>query len=263
MIVLRHGLRTYKPRLTIDVCIQIEQLYGSVTKPLEGRMPSLSDTVFIIALSLQQYMLDEDTLYEIIDEIENPLQIVFKLYEEAGLINTQQDKQDPVEAKETPNNEEINNEPTEQQTFEQMCDDMLKNILQINLMPIHQFYASTLKEITLQVESYNKFKSNEMEQEAFFSWQTANLIGMSVARLLSKDAKYPKLEEAYPFTKQSLEQQQSKEQSKDNGELTAEEQLVSARLTEWAHAMKRKQQKQKAKEQKEQEQSKQENRVTE
>lgn len=261
MIVLRHGLKTYKPRLTIDVCIQIEQLYGSVTKPLESRMPSLSDTVFIIALSLQQYMLDEDTLYEIIDEIENPLQIVFKLYEEAGLINTQQEEQNPVEAKEMPNNEEINNEP---QTFEQMCDDMLKSILEMNLMSIHQFYTSTLKEITLQVQSYNKFKSNEMEQEAFFSWQTANLIGMSVGRLLSKDAKYPKLEEAYPFTKQSLEQQQqqSKEQSKDNGELTAEEQLVSARLTEWAMAMKRKQEKKKAKEQKEQEQSK-EDRVTE
>jgi hypothetical protein len=132
----------------------------------------------------------------------------------------------------------------------------------MNLMSIHQFYTSTLKEITLQVQSYNKFKSNEMEQEAFFSWQTANLIGMSVGRLLSKDAKYPKLEEAYPFTKQSLEQQQSKEQSKDNGELTAEEQLVSARLTEWAMAMKRKQEKKKAKEQKEQEQSK-EDRVTE
>ena len=247
MIVLRHGLKTYKPRLTIDVCIQIEQLYGSVTKPLESRIPSLEDTVFIISLSLQQYMLDEDTLYEIIDEIENPLEIVFKLYEESGLINTKQDEQDPVEAKEIGNNEEINNKPTEPQTFEQMCNDMLKNILQINLMPIHQFYASTLKEITLQIECYNKYKNNVALDNAVEIYQLADLTSQAVARLMSKDAKMPEFNK---YFKHLLEDVETKEPVNDKG-LTAEEEQASIAIAEWAYAMQRKKEKERKKQQSE------------
>ena len=259
MIVLRHGLKTYKPRLTIDVCIQIEQLYGSVTKPLESRIPSLEDTVFIISLSLQQYMLDEDTLYEIIDEIENPLEIVFKLYEESGLINTKQDEQNPVEAKETGNNEEINNEPTEPQTFEQMCNDMLKNILQINLMPIHQFYASTLKEITLQIECYNKYKNNVALDNAVEIYQLADLTSQAVARLMSKDAKMPEFNK---YFKHLLEDVETKEPVNDKG-LTAEEEQASIAIREWAYAMQRKQEKKKAQDKKKQQSEPKEDRVTE
>ena len=247
MIVLRHGLKTYKPRLTIDVCVQIEQLYGSVTKPLESRIPSLEDTVFIISLSLQQYMLDEDTLYEIIDEIENPLEIVFKLYEEAGLINTQQDKQNPVEAKEIGNNEEINNEPTEQQTFEQMCNDMLKNILQINLMPIHQFYASTLKEITLQIECYNKYKNNVALDNAVEIYQLADLTSQAVARLISKEATMPEFNK---YFKHLLKDVETKEPVNSKG-LTAEEEQASISIREWAMAIQRKKEKERKKQQSE------------
>lgn len=247
MIVLRHGLKTYKPRLTIDVCVQIEQLYGSVTKPLESRIPSLEDTVFIISLSLQQYMLDEDTLYEIIDEIENPLEIVFKLYEESGLINTKQDEQDPVEAKETPNNEEINNEPTEPQTFEQMCNDMLKSILQINLMSIHQFYASTLKEITLQTECYRKYKNSVALDNAVEIYQLADLTSQAVARLMSKDAKMPEFNK---YFKHLLEDVETKEPVNGKG-LTAEEEQASIVIREWAMAIQRKKEKERKKQQSE------------
>ena len=38
-----------------------------------------------------------------------------------------------------------------------------------------------------------------MQEKAYFDYQLANLIGMSVARLLSKGAKYPTFEKAYPF----------------------------------------------------------------
>ena len=243
MIVLKHGLNIYQPKLSIESCIILEQLYGSVTKPLENVMTSLSDIVFIIALSLQQYNLSEDELYELFDELENPLQIVFKLYESAGLINTKQDEQNPVDAEKTPNNEEINNEP---QTFEEMCNDMLVQCLAIGLSR-QEFYNSTLKEVTQYVEAYKKQQQNKLEQQAYFDWMLANLIGNSVARLMSKDAKFPKLEEAYPFVKDSKPQQPV-----DDKGLTSEERQASVAITEWAMAMQRKKEKAKAKEQKQQ-----------
>ena len=232
MIVLRHGLKTYKPRLTIDVCIQLEQLYGDIIKPLESRIPSLEDIVFIISLSLQKYMLDEDTLYEIIDEIENPLEIVFKLYEEAGIINTKQDKQNPTEAKETTSMDELEQEP---QTFEEMINSMLESVLELNIMSIDRFYDSTLQEVILQVEAYKQYKKNKSLDNALEIYQLADLTSQAVARLLSKDAKMPEFKKYFSYL---LEDEK---ESTDSDGLTAEERQLSAQLTEWAYAMQKKQ----------------------
>jgi hypothetical protein len=251
MIVLRKGLSVFQPKLSIESCIILEQLYGSITAPIEKQIPSLSEQVFLISLCLRQYNLSEDELYELFDELENPLQIVFKLYESAGLINTKQDEQNPVDAEKTPNNEAINNEP---QTFEEMCNDMLVQCLAIGLSR-QEFFNSTLKEVTQYVEAYKKQQQNKLEEQAYFDWMLANLIGNSVARLMSKDAKFPKLEEAYPFVKDSKPQQPV-----DDKGLTSEEKQASLAITEWAMAMQRKKEKAKAKEQKQQPK---EDRVTE
>jgi hypothetical protein len=250
MIVLRHGLNIYQPKLSIESCIILEQLYGSITAPIEKHIPSLSEQVFLISLCLRQYMLHEDDIYELFDEIQDAYSLILALYEEAGLINTKQ-AQNPVDAEKTPNNEEINNEP---QTFEEMCDDMLIQCLAIGLSR-QEFFNSTLKEVTQYVEAYNKQQQSKLEEQAYFDWMLANLIGSSVARLMSKDAKFPKLEEAYPFVKDNKPQQPV-----DDKGLTSEEKQASLAITEWAMAMQRKKEKAKAKEQKQQPK---EDRVTE
>ena len=250
MIVLRKDLKIYQPKLSIESCIILEQLYGSITAPIEKHIPSLSEQVFLISLCLRQYMLHEDDIYELFDEIQDAYSLILALYEEAGLINTKQE-QNPVDAEKTPNNEEINNEP---QTFEEMCNDMLVQCLAIGLSR-QEFYNSTLKEITQFVDAYKKQQQNKLEEQAYFDWMLANLIGSSVARLMSKDAKFPKLEEAYPFVKDSKPQQPT-----DDKGLTSEERQASVAITEWAMAMQRKQEKKKAKEQKQQPK---EDRVTE
>ena len=240
MIVLKHGLNIYQPKLSIESCVILEQLYGSITAPIEKHIPSLSEQVFLISLCLRQYMLHEDDIYELFDEIQDAYSLILALYEEAGLINTKQE-QNPVDAEKTPNNDEINNEP---QTFEEMCDDMLIQCLAIGLSR-QEFFNSTLKEVTQYVEAYNKQQQSKLEEQAYFDWMLANLIGSSVARLMSKDAKFPKLEEAYPFVKDNKPQQPV-----DDKGLTSEEKQASLAITEWAMAMQRKKEKAKAKEQK-------------
>ena len=236
MIVLRKDLKIYQPKLSIESCIILEQLYGSITAPIENHIPTLSEQVFLISLCLRQYMLSEDDIYELFDEIEDSYTLILALYEEAGLINTKQDS-NASERQETTSNDKI--EEDTPQTFEEMCNDMLVQCLAIGLSR-QEFYNSTLKEIMQCVDAYKQQQQNKLEEQAFFSWQTANLIGSSVARLLSKDAKYPKLEEAYPFVKDS------KPQEEENSELTAEERKFSAQMLEWAMAMNRKQEKKKA-----------------
>lgn len=239
MIVLKNGLNVFQPKLSIESCIILEQLYGSITAPLEKQMPSLSEQVFLISLCLRQYMLSEDDIYELFDNIENPYELIINLYEEAGIIDTKQNSNVSQEQETTSKDELEDNEP---QTFEEMTNDMLVQCLAIGLSR-QEFYQSTLKEITQCVESYKQQQQSKMEEQAYFDWQLANLIGVSVARLLSKEAKYPKLEEAYPF----INGTEDKPKLDEHG-MTAEEAQTNAMIYEWALAMADRQAKKKAKE---------------
>lgn len=239
MIVLRKDLNIYMPKLSIESCIILEQLYGSITAPLEKQMPSLSEQVFLISLCLRQYMLSEDDIYELFDNIENPYELIINLYEEAGIIDTKQNSNVSQEQKTTSKDELEDNEP---QTFEEMTNDMLVQCLAIGLSR-QEFYQSTLKEITQCVESYKQQQQSKMEEQAYFDWQLANLIGVSVARLLSKEAKFPKLEEAYPF----INGTEDKPKLDEHG-MTVEERQTNTMILEWAMAMADRQTKKKVKE---------------
>ena len=242
MIVLRKDLNVYQPKLSIESCIILEKLYGSITAPIEKTVPSLSEQVFLLSLCLRQYMLSEDDIYELFDDIESPYELILALYEEAGLIDTKQDS-NASERQETTSDDKI--EEDKPQTFEEMCNDMLVQCLAIGLSR-QEFYQSTLKEIIQCVDAYKTQQQNKLEEEAYFSWQTANLIGISVARLLSKEAKYPKLEEAYPFINGTEDSKKVDEHG-----MTPEEAQTNAMIYEWCLAMADRQEKKKAKQQKE------------
>ena len=240
MLVIRDGIKVYYPKLTIRACLTIDTLFGSPTAPLEG-IPSLKNQVFIFALSLQQYNLEEETIYDLFDELESPYDTIVALYSESGLINTEQE-QDPVEAKETGNNEEINNEPTEPKTFEEFIKSMLVDCMSLG-MTENDFYNSTLSQVVRFVEAHHKQKEQEMEQLAFFDWQLANLICMSVGRLMSKNAKYPSLEEAYPFVHVNKNNQ---DEVAEDG-LTAEERAMiihQEQMRQWVEQQNAKRKKQ-------------------
>lgn len=228
MIVLTNGYNVYTPKLTIRACLIIDKLYGSITKPIESSIPPLDTQVRLLSLALQQYNLTEDELYDLFDTVEDSYSLILGLYEESGLINQEQ-QQKPVQSDSEP--VEGRSEQSVPESFEQYMMELLEQCMSIGMSEI-EFMDSTLNQVLRYVKSYQEKQKRELEQQAYMDWQLANLIGLSVARLLSKDAKYPELEKAYPFIGQSSESKEVDEEW--------ELELQRIKLAEWAEQMNKK-----------------------
>ena len=224
MIVLRNGHKVYYPKLSIRACLTLDKLYGDVTAPLLSYM-SLETQVLIISLSLQHCHLTEDELYEIMDSVEDVNSLILELYSESGLI-TLGEQENPVQSGYDTNTGELN-EPI---TFESQINELLVQCMSIG-MTEEEFYGSTIKQVTRYIEAYQKQQENQLQEKAFFDYQLANLIGMSVARLLSKDAKYPTFEKAYPFINKDAKTEVDEEW---------EMEVQHNRLREWAEQINKK-----------------------
>ncbi len=223
MIVLRNGIKPYYPKLTIRSCLTINELFGDVTAPLMSYM-SLETQAFLLSLSLQQDELTEDELYGLMDIIEDLNSLIVELYKEAGLIG---DKQSEDNLQEQSDPGDSSSEPL---TFESHMMDLLQQCMSIGMRE-EDFYNSTLAQVTRYVEAHNKQQANQLQEKAYFDYQLANLIGMSVARLLSKSAKYPEFSKAYPF----INQDQSKEVDEE-----WEMEVQRNKIREWAEQMNKK-----------------------
>lgn len=74
---------------------------------------------------------------------------------------------------------------------------MLPVALQVGISA-YGYWEMTYGEI---IDTINAFKENErlrIREKASFEHQLANLIGLSVARIMDKDAEYPSLKKAFP-----------------------------------------------------------------
>lgn len=223
MIVLRKDHRVYYPKLTIRACLTINRLFGDVTAPLMSLM-SLDTQVLLLSVSLQQYDLTDDELYDLIDSIEDLYSLVLELYQESGLI--QQNKSDVDSVHDSETNNDI---PSEVVTFESHMMDLLEQCMSIGMRE-EDFYNSTLAQVTRYVNAYNKQQENQLQEKAYFDYQLANLIGLSVSRLLNKNAKYPEFRKAYPFINK---EDQSKEVDEE-----WEMEVQHNKLREWAEQFK-------------------------
>lgn len=244
MIVLRDidSLKVYYPRLTIRATLTLTELYGSPTKPLEATIPSFSDLVFILSLCLAEYNLSDDTIYELIDTIDNLLELIMNLYIESGLINN--DNQSQVEHEEIKHDEQ-QSEPID---FKQQIDKLLGQCMDIG-MTENDFYNSTFKQVTRYAESHNKYEKAKMQEQAYFDYQLANMIGISVARLFSEQSSFPNIEEVYPLL--FNEQESIKDDTVGADGMTAEERAIELnriKMLEWVEQQNKKRKKQKAKE---------------
>lgn len=228
MIAIRREHKVYYPKLDIRACLTIDRLFGDVTRPLMSYM-SLDTQVLLLSLSLQQYKLTDDELYDLMDSIEDLYSLILELYEEAGVIS-QGEQQDLSDSDSVGDSEPNNDTPNEVITFESHMMNLLEQCMSIGMRE-EDFYRSTLAQVTRYVEAYNKQQENQMQEKAYFDYQLANLIGMSVARLLSKDAKYPEFEKAYPF----ISKVQPKEVDED-----WEMEVQHNKLREWAEQMNKK-----------------------
>ena len=186
---------------------------------------SLDAQVLIVSLSLQHYHLTEDELYDLIDTVDDVNSLIPSLYEESGLITLgeQESSSDVDSVGDTEQSSEVI-------TFESQMNELLVQCMSIGMRE-EDFYNSTIKQVTRYVEAHNKQQENQLQEKAFFDYQLANLIGLSVARLLSKDAKYPTFEKAYPF----ISNAQPKEVDEE-----WEMEVQHNKIREWAEQMNKK-----------------------
>lgn len=220
---MRNGIKTYYPKLTIRSCLTINELFGDVTAPLMSYM-SLETQALLLSLSLRQDELTEDELYDLMDIIEDLNSLIVELYKEAGLIS---DKQSEDNLQEQSDPGDSSSEPL---TFESHMMDLLEKCMSIGMRE-EDFYHSTLAQINRYVESYNKRQENQLQEKAYFDYQLANLIGLSVSRLLNKNAKYPEFRKAYPFIKIDTEKEVDEEWEMEKQHI---------KLMEWAEQMNKK-----------------------
>lgn len=81
--------------------------------------------------------------------------------------------------------------------MEQIFNEMLPTALQCGI-GVREYWELTYGEIIDTIDAYNISEKRKMQENAAMIHQLANLIGISVSRLVDNSAKYPTLYEAYP-----------------------------------------------------------------
>lgn len=93
-----------------------------------------------------------------------------------------------------------------------------------------RYWEYTYGEIIGYIKAYNKRKQDDMKTQATFCHAQANLIGMSVARLMDDKSKYPSLYESFPglFKEEAAREEELRKER--------EWQLYKARIMEYSIA---------------------------
>jgi len=103
---------------------------------------------------------------------------------------------------------------------------MLPIALQVGISA-YGYWEMTYGEIVDTIDAYKENDRLRIREIASFNYQQANLIGMSVARIMSDKAKFPSLKEAFPNIFNDLE---------DKVEPVQDWQIAKARLMEYAES---------------------------
>jgi len=81
--------------------------------------------------------------------------------------------------------------------MEELFDMLLPICLECGVN-IFDFWELTYGEIILVVNNYKQKEKARIQETAYFNYALANLIGISVARLIDKNAVYPSIHEVFP-----------------------------------------------------------------
>lgn len=103
--------------------------------------------------------------------------------------------------------------------FSEQLETWLENFLDMGLTE-WQFWDMTLAELERYAESFKRVQKRKAQEEAFANYRLADLIGYSMARLYSKEAKYPEIYDVYPaiFDKDAILQAKEKNHLKKTDE---------------------------------------------
>lgn len=99
--------------------------------------------------------------------------------------------------------------------FSDSIDKLLGEFLDMGLSEC-QFWEMTFAELNNYSKSYQRVQKYKAQEKALADYQLANLIGYSMARLFSKEVKYPEIYDAYPaiFDKEMIEEAREKDRQK-------------------------------------------------
>jgi hypothetical protein len=97
-------------------------------------------------------------------------------------------------------------------------------------IPESDFWDMTLAERLF--ESKRRMKKQKTQEQAYFDYQLADLIGVSVGRIYNKSTKMPSIEEAYPNIFDAEKMQEEKQEKQDE--------LSAARFKQFAEAFNKK-----------------------
>lgn len=103
--------------------------------------------------------------------------------------------------------------------FSDYLEDWLETFLDMGLTE-WQFWDMTLAELNRHAESYKRVQKRNAQEKAFADYRLADLIGYSIARIYSKEAKYPEIYDVYPaiFDREAMEEARQKEKDKKSFE---------------------------------------------
>lgn len=78
-----------------------------------------------------------------------------------------------------------------------------------------QFWDMTVAELNRYADSYQRVQKKKAQERAFADYRLADLIGYSMARLYSNEAKYPEIYDVYPaiFDRDAIEEAREKERN--------------------------------------------------
>lgn len=83
-----------------------------------------------------------------------------------------------------------------------------------------QFWDMTLGELDRYAESQVRVQKRKAQEKALADYRLADLIGYSIARIYSQEAKYPEIYDVYPavFDRERIEEAKQKEKNKKTAE---------------------------------------------
>lgn len=197
--------KEYKLRLTMQNIITLEatlnkDIYSIMVDFISGSLP-LESLLQILKQSMMayDYVKCDNDVYNIYDEyldeghsMQDLYLIVFKIIEHAGFFDNKKSATDE------PNTESTYPKNGDNPTSEDRCFFDLRDKAIECEMDEDKFWNSTYGEVIRYIEAYSNKIKNDIKMSLRASHFTADLVGISVARLLDSEVKFPDITEMYP-----------------------------------------------------------------
>lgn len=195
---------TLKLRLTMESMVLIERRFGESPLVIISRIGSegwnRSDAVSILYYALiGDYSIND--VYDILDLYleentdEDLAMTIVQLIKDSGFFGDY--KHNEKENNTESSDEVVSDNIDKQETFEESLVDFLKGCM-IKGISEDVFWTSTYGELNRIVDSIIDSEKNKSKEKASFDYRLANLIGISVARIMSNEVEFPGIEEIYP-----------------------------------------------------------------